>query len=525
MTTDDRLAQHDGVDARATQQQVIDALCAPARYAHPADTVVRIDTHISTLLLAGDYVYKIKKALKLAFVDYSTLARRRACCEAEIQLNRRFAPDLYLGCVAIRDGDDGPGFRGNGPVLEYAVQMTRFAPEAQGDACARAGRITAEAVDGLAATIARYHENAPTGLPETRYGSADSIMAAARANLDELAALLEPAAKPSFASLNTWLRDRFAEAAPELAHRRADGFVRECHGDMHLANLIFRAGRWEAFDCVEFDPALRWLDVMDDMAFTLMDLHAHGLSQAGHRFLNHYLEITGDYDGLAVLRPYLVHRALVREKVARLTGDRPDTDRDRPRYLDTAHALSMARPRLVITHGVSGSGKSWAAQRVAEHFGYIRIRSDIERKRMHGICPLTHLADAPGDGLYDAQTSAATYQRLFALAQMALRGGWPVILDATFLDRDQRQAARDAAHAAGCPFHILDMDVSPETARRRIQARGTSDASDADTRILDHQLANYHPLARHEREDALCTSGAFSELCALFESIEARASA
>ncbi len=300
--------------------------------------------------------------------------------------------------------------------------------------------------------------------------------------------------------------------------------MRECHGDMHLANLIFRAGRWEAFDCIEFDAALRWIDVMDDMAFTLMDLHAHGLAEPGHRFLNHYLEITGDYAGLTVLRPYLVHRALVREKVAYLSA-RTDAHQDAPhqlsRYLETAHALSIERPRLVITHGISGSGKSWAAQRVAEHFGYIRIRSDVERKRMHGLSALAHRADAPGHGLYDEQASVATYECLFELAAAALRGGWPVILDATFLDRDQREAARAVAHEAGCPFHILDMDVPPETARRRIQARGASDASDADTRILDHQLATYRPLAPDEREDALSTSGAFSELRALFEALQA----
>lgn len=507
-------------DPLAAQQRLIESLCQSNRYPHSVDSVQRIETHISTLLLAGDYVYKIKKALKLAFVDYGTLARRRACCDEEIRLNRRFAPDLYRACVPIHEGPDGPSFIGDGPPIEYAVQMNRFAASAQGDACARDGRITAESVDALAATIARYHERAPTGRPDADYGSATSVTAAVTANLDELDLLLGERGGPAFAVLKTWLINCLANAAPALDRRHAAGFVRECHGDMHLANLIYRNGCWQAFDCVEFNAALRWIDVIDDMAFTLMDLHAHGLAELGHRFLNQYLEITGDYGGLAVLRLYLVHRALVRAKVGLLSAAADgDSDRSASRYVDTAIALSVERPRLVITHGISGSGKSWAAQRVAQHFGYVRIRSDVERKRLHGLGPLARHADDPGHALYDEHASNATYDRLFELAEVSLRGGWPVILDATFLERDQREAGRAVAHRRGCPFHILDMDIAPETARRRIRARGDSDASDADERILDHQLATYSPLGSDEREDALTTSGAFSELNALFESL------
>ncbi|KEZ76306.1 AAA family ATPase [Salinisphaera hydrothermalis] len=508
------------------QRRLIDALQHPNRYPHAVDSVRRIETHISILLLAGDYVYKIKKAVRLPFVDYGTLERRRTCCEAEIRLNRRYAPDIYLDCVAVHAGPDGPSFADSGPVIEYAVRMARFAPEAQGDVCARDGRITIESVDGLAATIARYHDHAPSPPPRPDYGSAEAVIATAKANLDEYRVLIDPTESSIFTPLDRWMRERLARAALSFEQRRAAGFVRECHGDMHLANLIYRTGYWEAFDCVEFDAALRWIDVMDDMAFTLMDLYAHGLVEPAHRFLNHYLEITGDYAGLAVLRLYLVHRALVRAKVALLGGAAQPAGGNKPHYLDTARALSIERPRLVITHGISGSGKSWAAERVAEHFGYVRIRSDIERKRLHGLPPLNHQrAGAFGRGMYSDQSSTATYDRLFELAEIALSEGWPVILDAAFLDTDLRDAARAVAHHAGCPFHILDMDVSPEMARRRLRARGDSDASDANERILDQQLARYRPLAPDERDDALTTSGACSELRALFESLESPASA
>lgn len=506
------------------QRRLVRALEYPDRYPHAVDTVRRIETHISILLLAGAYVYKIKKAVKLPFVDYGTLERRRTCCESEIRLNRRYAPDIYLGCVPIHAGPNGPSFVGNGPVIEYAVRMTRFAPDAQGDVCARDGRITVDSVDGLAATVARYHDHAPARPPRTDYGSAAAVMATTKTNLDEYRVLLDDNERALFTPLDQWMRKRLAGATTSFEQRRAAGFVRECHGDMHLANLIYRTGYWEAFDCVEFDPALRWIDVMDDMAFPLMDLHAHGLVEPAHRFLNHYLEITGDYAGLSVLRLYLVHRALVRAKVAQLGGAAHSPRGDQPRYLDTARALSVERPRLVITHGVSGSGKSWAAERVAEHFGYVRIRSDIERKRLHGVPPLNHhRAGAFEQGLYSQQNTTTTYDRLFQLAEIALAAGWPVILDATFLEADLRDTARAVAHHAGCPFHILDMDVSPEMARRRLRARGDSDASDASERILGYQLARYQPLAPDERDDALTTSGAFNELRALFESLESRA--
>lgn len=507
------------------QQRLLAALDRPACYPHPVDTVVRIDTHISVLLLAGDYAYKIKKAVTPEFVDYRTLARRRQFCEAEIGLNRRFAPDLYLRCVAIGGTPDAPVFD-HEPAIEYAVKMRRFPAQARGDARARAGDLDGRAIDGLAATIADYHQHAPAALPSRDYGDPCAVSAVITGNLDELAQSVEDHELPALARLWAWLDRRLASAQPLLAERRDQGFVRDCHGDMHLANLLYRDGHWEAFDGIEFAARLRWIDVADDLAFTAMDLHAHGLSGLGHRLLNRYLEITGDYAALAVMRIYLVHRALVRSKVGRLAGpSRPGGPEDRPDYFDAAQQWSPESPVLVITHGVSGAGKSRAAAYAAARFGYIRIRSDIERKRLGGIAPDIHAADHPDHGLYTAAATATTYARLLTLAEAALRGGWPVILDATFLAREWRDGARQLATRLGCQFRILALQVAPQTARERIRTRGAADVSDADESILAHQLAHYPPLAEAESNHVCTSSGADAELQAFFSELRATARA
>lgn len=519
-----------GDSQTAVQQRLIEALSRPTCYPHPVARVRRIETHISTVLLAGQYVYKIKKPVRFPFVDYSTLAQRQLYCEEELRLNRRFAPELYLDCVAIRGPAENPTLVGNGPVIEYSVKMRRFPEKAQGDFCARQGTLTVQSMADLAETIARYHAGATRRPPEEDFGTAAAIAGAARANLDELRALVDVAARPALDTLADWTGLRIATLEPIMEERRATDRVRECHGDLHLANLIYRHGRWTAFDCVEFDARLRWIDVMDDIAFTLMDLTAHSLSDLAPVLLNRYLEITGDYAGLEVLRFYLVYRALVRAKVFSLAAQSSPCsltyERAQSRqacYLATATELSAAAPRLIITHGVSGSGKTRAAGWVAEHFGYIHIRSDVERKRLHQLPAEARTHSKLGYGMYGHEDTMATYARLFDCAEAALSGGWRVILDATFLDREQRAAARNLADRLGVAFYTLALDILPETARQRIRARGETDASEADLAVLDAQLATYRPLAGDEKDVTWVTSGDRQQLNALFRALEAHA--
>lgn len=516
------------IAARALQQRLIDALSEPSRYPHPVERVERVETHISTLLLAGDYAYKIKKPVELDFVDYSALEQRRFFCEEEVRLNRRFAPDIYLGCVAIRGNADDPAWEGHGAVLEYAVKMRRFPHDAQADVLARQGALTPAAMDTLAETIARYHANAPRQGWERAYGLPKAIEREAIDNATQLQDVLSDAASQATgASLTAWTRAQARDLHDLFAERVESGFIRECHGDLHLANLILRHKRWSAFDCVEFDARLRWIDVMNDIAFTLMDLHAFKAPTLANRLLNHYLEITGDYAGLAVLRFYLVYRALIRAKVMALSARDAHTPEEQKQlnarhhtYLDTAAKLAQpAGPRLVITHGVSGSGKSWAARWAADHLGYIRLRSDVERKRLHNLSSDARTRSTPGGGIYTWADSRNTYQRLFELAEYALANGWRVILDAAFLDRGQRDEAHALARRLHCPFTILTLTTPAELARQRVRARGETDVSEATEAILDAQLEGYEPLSVDEHPFAKRTAADASELEASFRGL------
>jgi len=519
-----------GAGTPPAQQRLISALLQPSRYPHPVETIERVETHISTLLLAGDYAYKIKKAVELDFVDYSTLEQRRFYCEEEVRLNRRFAPDLYLGCVAIRGSADDPTWDSHGRVIEYAVKMRRFPQTAQADWLAQRGSLGASDMDALASKIAQFHESAPRQGWERVYGLPKTVEQEAVDNVTQLQPMLgDDATRRQADELAAWTRREARERHPEFSQRVETGCVRECHGDLHLANLILRARRWSAFDCVEFDAHLRWIDVMNDIAFTLMDLHAYRLAPLAHRLLNRYLEITGDYAGLAVLRFYFVYRALVRAKVLALSARSAASPEARDhymsrhrRYLDTATALARgAGPRLVITHGVSGSGKSWAASWAAEHYGYIRIRSDVERKRLHDLAPEARTGSPTGSGIYSWADTRNTYRRMMELAEYALAGGWRVILDAAFLNRDHRDEARALARRLGCPFAILSLTTPAGLARARLRARGGTDVSEATEEVLDAQLADYQPLSTDERDVARCTTSDKDALEPLFSGWEA----
>lgn len=518
-------------DAARRQRQLLQRLESPACYPHPVDTVQRIETHISTLLLAGEYAYKIKKPVRFDFLDYSTLEQRRFFCEEEVRLNRRFAPDLYLGCIAIRGTQGAPMLEGHGEVLEYAVKMRRFAAEQQADHLAAAGQLSATAIDALAATLARYHAAAPRQGWGRIYGLPHNVQREAQANLEQLQALAGDCSEPErVASLARWSGEEAARLQPILAERLEAGFIRECHGDLHLANLILRDGTWSAFDCVEFDAHLRWIDVMNDAAFTLADLHAHALRPLAYRLLNRYLGITGDYAGLAVLRFYMVYRALVRAKILAISA--AGTGEPAPRaavwqkhlaYLHTAWTLAEDRtPGLIITHGVSGSGKSWAAQWATQHYGYITIRSDVERKRLHNLGPQARSHSGPDAGIYTWSASQNTYRRLFELAEYALGGGWRVILDASFLDREQRDQAHALARRLHCPFHILHLATPGQVARQRVRKRGQDDASEAGEDILERQLAAYEPLSEDELGFAVTTVSEEPALQEAFARWEAR---
>lgn len=476
---------------------LIRSLLSPKIWQQADGEPTLLETHISWVILTGEYAYKIKKPLKLEFLDFSTLELRRHWCEEELRLNRRWASDLYLDVMPITGTPDRPVPGGSGAPIEYAVRMRRFPQSALLSNKLRDGELEAADMLELAEMIADRHAEAPVNR-EARFGG----MAAVQKPMIENLLYLEPwLDKAELARLDTWTRAELERNTSVIEDRRQAGFVRECHGDLHLRNLVELDGRIVAFDCIEFSDELRMLDVISDLSFLAMDLVAAGRGDLAWTLLNRYLEASGDYAGMRLYGLYFVYHCLIRAKVdaIRASERRHDADREDDlagmrHYCNVArHWIDAGAPALILMHGYSGSGKTWVSSRLLERLGAVRLRSDIERKRMYGLAEDASTGSAPGEGLYDADTSARTYERLFTLTGELLDAGHLVILDAAFLDADRRRQARALAAGLDARFVIVDVTAPEETVRRRIDAR-TADASEADQAVLDYQRRHTAPL-------------------------------
>ncbi len=491
----------DAPRTEAGQRRLAQAL-ARALQAGGAAPVRMIETHISWVLLDGIHAWKIKKPVRLGFLDFGDLAARRRFCEEELRLNRRLAPELYLDVVAIRGSPEAPLFAGDGEPIEYAVKMRQFADGALLSERLAAGTLELQHVERLAQRLAAFHAAAPAAPADSAWGSFGRIADDTGRALDGIA---QRAGEAAMAALRARLDVQVQRLRPAFERRRAEGRVREGHGDLHLANAIVLGDDVTAFDCIEFDPGLRWIDVASDIAFLAMDLLAHGRRDFAFGFLDAWLAASGDHDALPVLRYYMTYRALVRALVARIRAAQGAAGAG-PDYLALAQRLAAGHdPRLLIAHGLSGSGKSWVSQRLLGSAGAIRLRSDVERKRLFGLRALDDASAPPGAGIYGAQASGRTYQRLLELAGVALDAGYPTIVDATFLRARERDAFRDAARVRGVPFAILNCHADPALLRERIVARhaGRADASDADLAVLERQLAACEALRDDERALAI----------------------
>jgi len=494
-----------GPDA-AAQRELVRSLCA-------ALGAQLIETHISYVLIAGQQAWKIKKALDLGFADFSTLALRRFYCEEELRLNRRTAPQLYLAVRPLTGTAQHPVIGGAGPAIEWALHMRAFDQEALWDRLARRGALAAAQVDALVEALCDLHRVAAVAGPDCRYGLPEQVRAPMSDNLEVLGTLCrEGDDSACLDRLRRWETLAFDALRDVFAQRHAGARVREVHGDLHLGNVAQIDGRPVLFDCLEFSADLRWTDVFSDVAFMAMDLHSHRLPALAHRFVNAYVERSGDAEGLQVLRYYRVHRALVRAKVAALRAAQlgaaaADAERRVLRHylqvaLDSSHPPP---PVLMLTHGFSGSGKTAATQGLLEACGAVRFRADVERKRLFGLDPLQRGDAAQQALLYSGPAGRAVQQRLGELAALALQSGYSVILDATFLARQARDQARALADRLGHRVVILHFEARPETLRERVRLRALrrDDASDADLAVLDAQLSQAEPLQDDEREQVL----------------------
>ncbi len=446
---------------------LVQGLLHAQAFPHPAPGLECIETHISSVVLAGEFAYKLKKPLDLGFLDFSTLERRRAACEEELRLNRRTAPEIYLEVVAIGGSPQSPciGVAAD-QAIDYAVRMRRFAQSALLGAVLQRGEPVAGLFERLARQVADFHA------------------AAAVARLD----------------------------SGIVEQRRGAGRVRECHGDLHLGNLVLLDGEPQLFDAIEFNPALRWIDVVADIAFLVMDLQLRGREDLASRFLNAWLECSGDYAGLALLPYYIAYRALVRAKVEAIRlVDLDEAGRAACRGTIARHlalaAAQAARPApfLLLSSGLSGSGKTSQSQALIERRGIVRVRADVERKRLFGLAPEARSGSAPGAGLYTALANRRTYARLAGLAAAVIGAGYPVLVDAACLRRAQRRVFRDLATRLQVVCALLVFDAPPALLLARVQARAQHgrDASEADAAVLQAQFGVHEALDASEAGLAL----------------------
>ncbi len=490
--------RHHGLPMDDSQREVIAFLRDPSSYPQDAGPVEVVETHASIVFLAGKYAYKLKRAVKYPYLDFSTTARRLAACTAELKLNRRTAPQLYLEVRAIcRDSDGSLVWRhGVGDPLDYVVVMQRFDQHDLLDAVARqSGQsgLSVPLIHALTAHVAGFHAKAEK-LPE-RGGSA-AMEKVARDNLGVLREC-RPAgfAAAQIDRLDSLLRSELARVASLLDERRAAGKVRRCHGDLHLRNVCLVGGKPVLFDCIEFSEEIASIDVLYDLAFLLMDLGHRGHHGFANLALNRYLDLTEEDDGLAAMPLFLALRAAIRAHVTATMAEHGWSGEDANAafaeargYLDDAEAALASQPaRLIAVGGLSGTGKSTLAARLAGELGRApgarMLRSDVLRKLRFGAEPETPL---PPEA-YASDFTQLVYRDLCARAARALRAGYSAVIDAVALGEDERRAFAAVAAAAGVPFTGLWLEAPPDALIARV-GRRHGDASDASREVIEQQL-------------------------------------
>ncbi len=505
------------VSATTRTQALIRALNNPALFKHPVEAISIIETHISWIILTGLYAYKIKKPVDLGFVDFTTLEQRKFYCEEELRLNRRLAEDLYIKVIGIYGSYTHPKLEPGGNAIEYAVQMREFPQKWLMSYYARKKLLRIEHIDSMAKVIAEFHNSVEHVPVNSSFGSWDTIVKWNHENFHHLEQVIPQAQLPDYyPDIKSWCEQQEEFLKPVIQLRQQNGWVRECHGDLHLGNMVLLENQCTPFDCIEFNDELRWIDTMSEIAFVAMDLQAKDHEVFTWHFLNRYLMVTGDYSGLSMLAYYVVYRALVRAKVEALSVDKQEFSKSR-HYLDITQSwIKPKSPVLICMHGLSGSGKSTVAENLSSKLGAIHIRSDIERKRLFDLEATADSGSSTGQGIYTDDISWRTYDRLAELAENLLSICFNVIVDAANLKCEQRELFRATASKLNVPYFLISCEASEQELQQRIAQRLKRgiDASEADCSVLAGQIKTQQVLSIEELEDPgtiLCEQPQLSE--------------
>lgn len=483
----------DAAHVVADQERVFRLLGSSETYGS-AKSVIRIDTHGAIVFLVGEDAYKVKRAVRFPFMDFSSLEKRRRACEAEVAINRAYAPEIYLGILPVVYRDGALQLGGDGAVVEWTVHMRRFDEEKTLDKVVERDGLAPDLIGRLAVRVADAHAQA-AGRSDIRFVDAlRRIIHDNKTGLVEMSDIFDAARVDVFTAASLAALDRVAEI---LEVRAATGYVRRCHGDLHLRNIVLIDGMPTLFDAIEFDEALATVDILYDLAFLLMDIGERQLPFEANLLLNRYLVEGNDrrqMEGLAALPVFIAVRAAIRAKVIaaglhhlNAREKRAATTAAR-RYFDyAARALEPSRPMLVAIGGLSGTGKSTLAARLAPHVGMVpgavHLRSDVVRKHLHGVPELARL---PAEA-YDSASTNAVHESLCEQAEMVLRAGQSVVVDATYLHENEREGIRQVAEKCRVPFRGLWLEAPLDVVVDRINRR-REDASDADAAVAKAQV-------------------------------------
>lgn len=502
-----------GAGARVDPSRLVGDLTRPEAYAGAVDEVGFLQTHVSLLFFAGERVYKVKRPVNLGFLDFTTLERRKRFCEEEVRLNRRLAPDVYLGVVPItrdtRSADGRLRIGGPGAAVEWAVEMLRLPAHRMLASLLERGEIDNEPIHALVSLLADFHANAATGRGVDEHGSPAAVRANVEQNFTQLRPFAGPVGSSSsimserlFRHLEEASQRRLSDLHGLLERRVATGRIRDGHGDLHAENVCFLPSGPVAYDCIEFSRAFRCGDVAADLAFLAMDLDQRGFPGFSKYLMKRYASATDDPDVRTLEDLYKGYRALVRAKVEALTSsatgvDRAERERHRRRamqYAQLAGAYELP-PAMILMAGLPATGKSWLADRLAGALRAAVFHSDVRRKVLAGIAPVTRAPAAYGAGLYAPEARQRTYRSLLESALANLRSGHSTLVDATFSRREYRRDFVDAATRMGLSYYVVHVTAPEDTVRARMRARqhDASTASDADFGVYLRERAAFEP--------------------------------
>jgi aminoglycoside phosphotransferase family enzyme/predicted kinase len=481
--------------------QLIEALSRPSAYPHPVETVEVRQTHISVVFLAGTLAYKVKKPVSLGFVDYATLDRRRYFCEAEVRLNRRLAPDVYLDVVPVTLASGSPILEGSGPAIEWAVKMARLPDEATLRSYLERGAVGPRALATLAGRLARFYRDADAARKIADAASFDAVARNARENWDQANAQIGSAmSRPVFDRLQARTDQALLALHPVISDRAARGVPRDTHGDLRLGHVYWfpdrdPGGQWVIVDCIEFDDRYRYADPIADVAFLTMELKMAGRGDLARSFTESYLEMAGDGEGRSLLPFYQSYRSAVRGKVLGLKSAAAEVPpperalalaRARAHWIHALCELEPAneKPCLVLVAGLPGTGKSSLALALSQRAGFTVIRSDLVRKELDGRGDRHPTSAEFGQGLYSPEWDRLVYEECARRAEMLVFEGRRVLVDATFREEARRRLLFDLATRWAIPICLLLCHAEPAVARSRLSKR-RGDVSDADHTIYD----------------------------------------